>query len=574
MKWVKISLTVLMLAGVIILSIGCSSSNSATATKPQIATVQRGNILIQVTGTGSLALENKQSLSFGQTGLVTQSVTVKVSDVFVTAGQSVDAGKVLVKADPQNWLDQLTSDQHALDARKVALIQAQTAVVNAQTSLASAQNGVAAAQNSLASAQNGLANAQTNLATAQYNLSVQKDVKAAQDAIDQANTQLQTDQSLSQRALTTGSSDSTYWAALIKQDKDTIATKTKDYNTILTDPANQGVSVTDINTKIAQVNQAQTAVAQAQTNIAQAQTGVPQAQANVAQAQASIIQAQANVVTAQNAVDDAQTTLDRDKASPQEIDAPFKGLITKVNVNVGDIVSRSANLIEIAQPDLFQANILVTERDIMSIKMGGTAAVSFDALSGSNFPAKITQIAPLATVQQGVVNYQVTVELTSLRPTFSTGAVTGTRPSVPGGAGVTGNGSVASSFGGSQSANATGSAAGNGLLAGLAQQSTPLLKDGLSATVNIPVQERDNILLVPNRAISRQGRNSVVQVLNGTTTEARTVQIGISDSTNTEVVSGLNEGEQISISTGASSTTPANRPGAVPGIGGGFRIGG
>ena len=64
------------------------------------------------------------------------------------------------------------------------------------------------------------------------------------------------------------------------------------------------------------------------------------------------------------------------------------------------------------------ANILVTEHDVISVKIGDNATVSFNALTGTEFPAKITQIAPLATVQQGVVNYQVTVELTSLTPVF------------------------------------------------------------------------------------------------------------------------------------------------------------
>ena len=136
--------------------------------------------------------------------------------------------------------------------------------------------------------------------------------------------------------------------------------------------------------------------------------------------QMQIEQDQSTITLRQNAVDDAQATLDDDKNLPQEITAPFDGLITKVNVTQGDIKSRSDDLIEIAQPDKFIANILVTERDVMSIKIGGDATVSFDALSGLSFPAKITQIAPLATIQQGVVNYAVTVELTSTHPFYPT----------------------------------------------------------------------------------------------------------------------------------------------------------
>jgi hypothetical protein len=73
---------------------------------------------------------------------------------------------------------------------------------------------------------------------------------------------------------------------------------------------------------------------------------------------------------------------------------------------------------QLADPDQFEANIFVTELDVFSIKIGGDATVSIDALSGLSFPAKITAIAPLATVSQGVVSYEVTVELTSLQPSI------------------------------------------------------------------------------------------------------------------------------------------------------------
>jgi multidrug efflux pump subunit AcrA (membrane-fusion protein) len=515
MKWFKIALSTLAASGLIFLAVGCSGSKSAAAVKPQVATVQKGNISIQVTGTGNLALENKQLLSFGQTGLVSQAVTVKVSDVLVKAGQSVDAGQVLVKADPQDWQNQITTDQHDLDAKKVSLVQAQTSVVNAQTSLTTAQTS--------------LATAQVNLVTAQNNLAVQQKIKAAQDIIDAAIYQLQLDQTMMQQATTAGAPDPTFWPTTIKQDANTIKQLKTSMTNLLADPANLGVANTDINTKVAQVNQAQASVAQAQGNITQTQ--------------ASITQAQASVITAQNAVDDSQTTLNEAKNSAQVITAPIKGLITKVNVTVGSIVSRSTNLIEIAQPDLFESVIMVSERDIPSVKMGGNATVTFDAFQGLTFPAKITQIAPLATVQSGVVNYQVTVELTSMSPALPAA-------------------STASSSGSSPA------------FAAFAGQAIPL-KDGLSSTVNIMIAESDNILLVPNRAISRQGRNTVVQVINGTTTVVTVVQTGISDSTNTEIVSGLNEGDQISLPTGTSSTTPAIRPGGFPGAGGGgLRIGG
>jgi macrolide-specific efflux system membrane fusion protein len=100
------------------------------------------------------------------------------------------------------------------------------------------------------------------------------------------------------------------------------------------------------------------------------------------------------------------------------------------------------------------------------------------------------------------------------------------------------------------------------------------LKDGLSATVNIISQYKDNILIVSSRAITRQGQNSTVQVVKGTSTETRIVKTGMTDGTSTEITEGLSEGEQVviksSTSTTSSTTTRSNNAqSVVPGLGGG-----
>ena len=108
-------------------------SGGATPTPtPQIVTVKRGNINVSVTGTGNLALENKQELSFGQTGVATQATTAKISEVDVVAGQTVKQGQVLVKADTTDYQDQLVTDQHNLDSALAGVAQAQTNVAQAQ----------------------------------------------------------------------------------------------------------------------------------------------------------------------------------------------------------------------------------------------------------------------------------------------------------------------------------------------------------------------------------------------------------------------------------------------------------
>ena len=562
----------LIIGGIIFLSLSCTGAPAASSTpKTQLATVQKGNITIQVTGTGNLALENKQGLSFGQTGQANTVNTSKISVVNVTPGQMVKKGDVLVKADPKDWQDQLITDQHNLDSAKAGLDSAKANLDSAKASVDQANANVLQAQ--------------ANLTAAQYNLSMQQDVKDIQNKIDDARAQLAQAKLMLQQATKQSDTGSiSYWQQMISYysispiyrdttgksmaDGGLLGQLEKQMADLLADPAHSGAasSVADINAKQNAVQQAQASLVSAQNAVATAKNGVTNAQNNI--------------ILAQNKLADSQTTLDDDKAAPQEIFAPIDGLITKLwtnsngnNLSPGDIVARNIALVEIADPEKFIANILVTERDVMNVKIGGDAQVSFDALQNLSFPAKIIQIAPLATIQQGVVNYKVTVELTSTRPVFSSGAFQTSSSGTTSGAAATprtlpsGVTSNSSRTPGAAPTRTPGASPSGIPPAGVVQQSVNL-KDGLSATVNIVIQEKDSVLMIPSRAISRQGRTTTVQIVKGTATEAQTVQIGITDGTNTEVTSGLNEGDQVMIQSIAA--TP--RTGGIGGPGGGMII--
>jgi HlyD family secretion protein len=516
MKLVKIIASVISLLAITFLSISCANnSGTSTVAKPTISTVQRGNITIAVTGTGNLALEYKQGLSFGQTGLVSQASNARISEVLVKAGDTIKQGQVLVKADASNLQDTLTQDQHNLDKAKSDLLTAQN-----------------------------------NLTTDQMKLSQQTDVQAIQTKIDNANVQILNAQASLQQAMVSqdpnASNEVQYWNQMIKQYQTDINTFQKQMADLLADPQHYLASIVN---------------------------GSASSVGAIKNLQMQIQQDQATITLRQNAVDDVQSTLNNDTNMPQEISAPFDGLITKVSVAQGDIKSRSDNLIEIAQLDKYIANILVNEIDVMSVKIGGDATVSFDALSGLNFPAKITQIAPLASIQQGVVNYAVTVELTSTRPVFPnrTGATAqqqsangGATPSPSSPGPTTPAGTAAPTRTPTPSGNTGSSTFTNGQTGVIPSL---ILKDGLSATVNIVIQERDNVLMLPSRAVTRQGQASTVQKVAGAGTAQTTIQTGITDGINTEVVSGLNEGDQVSIQPRPASTATSSAGVRPPGGG-------
>jgi RND family efflux transporter MFP subunit len=238
---------------------------------------------------------------------------------------------------------------------------------------------------------------------------------------------------------------------------------------------------------------------------------------------------EANLQDAQKALADAQN------ASP-EIIAPFDGFISTVNVSAGDAgtsgngVPKGTVACQIVDPSKFQADILVSEMDIFQVKVGGDASVQLSSIPGVSLPAKVTYISPTATIQQGVVNYKVTVEIQPLEvPTQ--GEVT---PSSP-----------------------------------LASSTVPQnlqLREGLTVTVSIIVAQRTGVLLVPNGAITTRGRQTYVQVVSADgTTQERAITTGISNWQYTEVTEGLSEGEQVVVPQGTTTTsTTTQERGGMP----------
>lgn len=256
---------------------------------------------------------------------------------------------------------------------------------------------------------------------------------------------------------------------------------------------------------------------------------------------------------------DAQKALEEALDASPEIIAPFAGFIISVNVEGGDEVLKGTVAVELADPSKFEADILVSEMDILQVKLGGEAWVQVDALQGMSLPAEVTHVSPTATIQSGVVNYKVKVELQSLETIMQEGE------------------QARQDLSEGELPERLKQAIEEGLLTqeeaeemmkqrqqeqGEQQGAPPMifedfqLREGLTVTVSIMIAQRNDVLLVPNGAITTQGGQTYVQVvLPDDTIEDRAVTIGISNWQYTEVTDGLSEGEKVVVLQG--TTTPS-----------------
>ena len=123
-----------------------------------------------------------------------------------------------------------------------------------------------------------------------------------------------------------------------------------------------------------------------------------------------------------------------------------------------------------------------------------------------------------------------------------------------------------------------GSGTADGATGATVERQTPMaamedfqLREGLTVTVTILIDEATDVLLVPNAAVTTTGMQSTVEVLLASgETETRTVQTGLSDWQFTEITEGLAEGEQVLVPQGTAtvSTTSSQRPGGIMMFGG------
>ncbi len=521
--WKLASIPVVLII-LLVATVGCigrtGTSTPTTTTKTQTATIQKGNLSITVTSVGNLSFAQTQDLSFDTGGTV---VSVPVS-----VGDYVTKGEVLAKLDESAWQDNITNLESQLAAQSEQLTGKQQQVTSAQRQVTAKQEAVTAAQQQVENANNAVVSAQRNVEQAQISL---------------LNAQIS--QSQAYENLRIGKTEYDAQLYQIAQLQYTLAQE-----------------------KLAD---AQKAVTAAQEGVTDSQNGIGDAQLAVQDAQTAVVTAQTSLTNAQNNLAIAQKNLDAAKATHTEITAPFDGIIISENSLLsntsgsGNTVQKGLTVMTIADPNKFEADVLVGETDIPQVKVGQNCTIQLDAYSGMNITGVVTYISPTATIQQSVVNYNVKVQVNSpqsalpgtgtstqgqLLPGFTPGqAPSGATP-----------GQIPTTFPAGQLPSGftprqgqTGSAAAAAL--------TIQLKQGMTATVNLIIAQHDNVLLVPNQAISRKSGTATVNVIKNGVTSSVTIKTGLSNYQYTEVTDGLSEGDQVVYTTTTTSSSSTNRPG-------------
>ncbi len=236
----------------------------------------------------------------------------------------------------------------------------------------------------------------------------------------------------------------------------------------------------------------------------QSQPGIV-AQQEVDDAQGKDLAAASQVDAGQAALDAAESQLGAAKAklihdqtlfNYSKITAPFAGVVTERYANLGTLMqagtgssTQAMPLVRLSQDDLFRLVIPVPEAYVRDIKIGEQVDVRVPSL-GRSFPGKISRFS---------------VEVRSDTRTMHTEVDVANPQRV--------------------------------------------LLPGLYAEAELPLEERTDRPSVPVQALSHEGNTTTALVVSPDgTVQQRTVQVGIQTSTYAEILSGLNEGEQVIVS--------------------------
>ncbi len=342
------------------------TSYLAPQPEPEMSEEPEEQVIQVVAATGIVVPSRWATLSLRTGGVV--------KEVLVTEGDQVQEGQLLVQLD--------SSDLEDLVA------QAEAGLATAQATLAQVE--APARPGELAMAQASLAAAQAQLEKLRSGAS-REEITAARGAMETAALALQQAQA---------AYDEVAWMEEIREMPQALALQeaTMEYEIAKAnyEALVRGASVEDIAAAQAEVDRARASLSLLDSG------SRPE---DVTVAQAHVTEAQVALSHAVSALDDAGLT------------APFDGTIGAVLVRTGEMVS--AGMAVVVMGDVSEFEIQTTdlnEVDLYLLDVGQNVDLTFEALPGKSIKGVLAQIAPMASLEQGGTNYEVTIEMENQDP--------------------------------------------------------------------------------------------------------------------------------------------------------------
>jgi len=554
--------------------------NKDKETRYVLASVQKGTIVVSVSGSGQISSSDQIDIK--------PKVNGEVSAIFVEEGEKVKTGKLILKLDDTDFQKAVRDAETSLETAKLELEKLleppdELALLQAENSLAQAKETKQKAEDNLEKAYedgfNTVANAFLDLPTVMAGL---QDILFGDDfSRIQSNINYYTD------------TTKIYDERVFQYEKDAydryqLARKAYDQNFADYKSASRYSDKVAIEELISQTYETTKSIAEAvksannliqfykdklterdlkpnplsDTHLSSLNTYTGKTNShllNLLSIKRTIEDNKESILNAERSIEEKEKSLAKLKAGPDELDirakkiavqqkednlltakenlakcfiyAPFNGLISDIKVKRGDSVSSGTALATLITEQKI-AEISLNEVDAAKVKTGQKATLTFDALPEVSITGKVVEVDTVGTVSQGVVSYGVKIALDT---------------------------------------------------------DEERIKPGMSVTADIIIDAKTDVLVLPNSAVKSQGNSYYVELVKADeklsqqllanvsgvilpkSPTSQSVEVGLSNDTSTEIVSGLKEGDIVVSSTITpvqTTQTQRTQQFQIPGMGG------
>ena len=341
-----------------------------------------------------------------------------------------------------------------------------------------------------------------------------------------------------------------------------------------------------------EINQASTAVLVAQSSLEASKIALESALQNQKDVLDGASEYQINrqkkiVYSAELSVQENQKIVDS-----LQIKSPRNGVVGQINVAVGDKVNAGTLLGIVSDITSISVDLSISESDLDGIKEGLVGLAIFDSIPDQPYIVRVTNLSMIPNINQGIVSYPVkadiltTIEIASALPELAKYA-----------SGISGASSLSNFLPSSSNLPSSGPSrlpqidpsnvdleclrdkfgeefdlddispdmiqkivssgclesslsdriASPGAIFDLIEQFSPskLPVAGMGGNVILLKDLKEDLILVPSKAIKRKGRDAYVIKSVGEIEEEVLVKLGETDGERTSIIQGLNEGDVI-----------------------------
>ena len=477
--------------------------------KQRASMVERGNIVQEVSVTGKVQPANKVDLAFESTG--------KVAGIYKEVGETVYSGQMLASLNNAQYqaqyaqakagleVEQSTLDELLKGIRSEELAIQVVKVQNAEQSLVDAKDGLV---DKIWDAFTKSDDAVRNRADQLFNnpRSTNPDLTFSTDFVVEIETET--------KRLAIGEVLNDWSSELISLNTDSdldnyynsAKNKLNELNSFL------NILSFAVNGMSADATFSQTTIDGYKTDIATARTNVNTAITNLSTADEKLRTAEATLLLEKQnlALKEAGATPEQIKTQEAKVKSaqanvnnygaliaktiiysPINGIVTKVDVERGEIIQLNTPVISVISGAEFEIEANIPEADIAKVKLEDIAQVTLDAYGDDDiFAVKIISIEPAETIVEGVSTYKTIFQF---------------------------------------------------------EDKSELIRSGMTANIDIITENKKDVIFVSYRVLQTDSEgNRFVEVTEDEEVVKKIVQTGIRGTDGKiEILSGLNEGDEI-----------------------------